>query len=92
MIAIFLCFGILLFCGQSLASDTKVNLCNCYDTPTVGVEDFVDENSNSINAITTSCKDNFFVTSMTQAPEQDPKESGQFLIISSIRCCQLCTN
>lgn len=81
----------LLFYSQSLASDNKLQLCECYDTPAVGVEDFVKGDSNTIQSITSSCKENFLITGITQVPEKDPKVTGQFLIISSIRCCRVCT-
>lgn len=87
-----LCGFTLLICSQSLASETKLQLCDCYNTPTVDVEQFVTNDNNTIQSLTSSCKDNFMVTGITQVPEKDPQVTGQFLIISTIRCCRVCTN
>ncbi len=84
-----LCCSILIFCQQSPASDKGASLvtCECYDTELISVENFVKDNSNSINAVTTSCKENFFITSVTQSPEKKPAQMGQFLITNTVCCC-----
>ncbi len=92
LILTLLCCSSFIFCGQSQASEksTSLQMCKCYDTPVIGVEDFVKDDKGGINSVTTSCKENFFVTSVTQSPEKDPAQMGQFLITSTVRCCKVC--
>ena len=65
-------------------------MCECYDTESISVENFVKDGGDSIDAVTTSCKENFFMTSVTQSPEKDPAQMGQFLITNTVRCCKVC--
>lgn len=71
------------------ANGTNITTCDCYDTKSLGVSDFIGDN-NKITSQGLSCKSGYVMTGLEQKPEEDPKTLGQYVIISKATCCRLC--
>ncbi len=87
-------YGLLMANQQSWAGENKAtaHMCGCYDTPAINEQQFIHEENGkvTIESYSTACKDDYFVTGITQTPEKNPVELGQFLIVSTMRCCKVC--
>ncbi len=89
LLSILICLTALLCCQHGWAASSAL-LCDCYETPQINAADFVKGDMGTISPLTTSCKESFVMTSVTQSPEKDPAFMGQYLIISSVKCCRVC--
>ncbi len=88
--------GIFLMAAPLKAAETndgeagRLLMCDCYDTPVIKVDDFVEHDKKTISSRITNCQENYLITGFTQTPESNPAQMGQFLIISTVRCCRVC--
>lgn len=79
-----------LFCSVSFSAFASgEKMCGCYETKPISVENFI-QKGNKISSYASACKAGYYVNGFVQRPVSSPEESGQYVIIESLKCCKVC--